>query len=124
MDLRLRGLNVQLMGDCVRSECQLNEHKTCINEVYEQFNEIVIDSGGKRFGYLRPSYKQVPGWNEYVKSHHAAYRECFLRWKREGCPRQGSLATSFRSLRAKFKLSLRWCKANKVRLKTKLWRES
>ena len=61
MDLRLRGLNVQLMGDCVRSGCQLNEHKTCINEVCEQVNEIIIDSDGISFGYLRPPYKQVPG---------------------------------------------------------------
>ena len=73
VDIHLCGLNVQLVGDCVRSGCQLNEHKTCINDVYDQFNEINAESGRISFGYLRPASKQVPGWNLYFNSHHAAY---------------------------------------------------
>ena len=79
VDFRLRGLNLKLVRDCVSSRCQLNEHKTCTNEVYDQINEIIIDSCRTSFGYLRPAHQQMPGWNEYLKSHHAAYRECFLR---------------------------------------------
>ena len=64
VDFRLRRLNVQLVGDCGRSRCQLNEHKTCTNDVHGQFNEIIIDSGWISFEYLRPPYKQVPGWRD------------------------------------------------------------
>ena len=52
-----------------------------------------------------------------MKVHYDAYKEMFLMWKLSGSLRHGTLATFMRLLRAKFRLSLRFCKVNADRRK-------
>ena len=69
------------------------------------------------FGSTRKRWRQVPGWNEFVRDAHHTAREAFLSWRAHGSPRQGHLAENMRHERARFKLALRWCRAHEQSLR-------
>ena len=59
----------------------------------------------------------VPGWNIYVSELHDIARNEFLYWRANGSPREGPIAATMRTSRARFKLALRECKINEDRIK-------
>ena len=52
-------------------------------------------------------FKAIPGWNNYVKEHHAVARDALWWWKFYDKSRQGPIYHSMKSARARFKYALR-----------------
>ena len=52
-------------------------------------------------------FKAIPGWNDYVKEHHAVARDALWWWKFYNNPRQGPIYHDMKSARARFKYALR-----------------
>ena len=55
-------------------------------------------------------FKAIPGWNNYVKEHHAVARDVLWWWKFYNKPRQGPIYHSMKSARVRFKYALRAAK--------------
>ena len=65
----------------------------------------------------KPGFKQVPGWNEYLKELHAEAREYFLCWVSCDRPKQGPIFKDMTQSRAQFKAALRQCLKDESRAK-------
>ena len=55
---------------------------------------------------------RVPGWNIFVKDFYAVGIQKSLLWKQNGSIRSGDLYEDMKSSRQRFKLALRYCRAN------------
>ena len=117
LDIELRRMNVEWSGECIITNCDRLDHRICVSAVYNRLNDCILKCGKEYFGYHTPVRKQVPGWNHLVREEYRNYREQFLRWKQVGSPRHGTSATAMRTSRARFKLSLRRCRNNELRLR-------
>jgi hypothetical protein len=62
-------------------------------------------------------HRNVPGWNDYVKTLYEDSRRQFLQWKSTGKPRNGDIHNAMRLSKAKFKYALRSCKNNEETLR-------
>ena len=102
---------------CVRHHCSKVTHTVCIENYYNNLNRAIIECGRKVFGCTTHKGKNVPGWNSHVKELYSEYRRTFLIWRSNGSPRQGEVAVSMRTSRARFKLALRWCKRHEADIK-------
>ena len=51
-------------------------------------------------------FNAIPGWNDYVKEHHAVARDALWWWKFYNKPRQGPIYHGMKSARARFKYVL------------------
>ena len=79
---------------------------------------MIIQCGKSVFWLRKPAYRRIPGWHYYVKSEYSVYRDRIITWRESNSPRHGPLATSMCLLRAGFKLSLSFSKANETRMKS------
>ena len=70
------------------------------------------------FESIGKNFHTVPGWNEYVRDHHAVARDAFWLWNLHGRPNQGQLYHSIRSSIAHFKYVLKF--ANQIEDTAKL----
>ena len=103
---------------CARYQCTEPGHATCIERSYGELNAKIIECGRKVFGTITHKGKNIPGWNLYVRTLYDEYRRIFLLWRSNGSPRQGEIAVSMRKSRASFKLALRWCRQNELKIKS------
>ncbi|KAG0716019.1 hypothetical protein GWK47_010600 [Chionoecetes opilio] len=102
---------------CFQNACLDRGHHDDINAFHEALIECVVRAGQTVFGFYRKRWRQVPGWNEFVREAHSAARESFLERRAGGGLRWGPLAERMRSTRARFKLCLRWCKSHEHQLR-------
>ena len=63
------------------------------------------------------SQVSVAGWNDHVDDKQQAARAAFMDWVLDGKPRNGHTYELMKITRAKFKLALRYCRANEERLR-------
>ena len=89
-----------------------------VESSYSELNAIVIECGRKVFGTTTHQGKNIPTWNLYVKALYDEYRHIFLLCGSNGSPSQGELAVFMRKSRATFKLALRWCRQNELKIKS------
>ncbi|KAG0713410.1 hypothetical protein GWK47_016295 [Chionoecetes opilio] len=114
----LRGIAINpVRVCCFQNACLDRGHHDDINAFQEALIECMLRAGQTVFGFCRKRWRQVPGWNEFVREAHSAARESFLEWRAGGGPRGGPLAERMRSTRARFKLCLRWCKSHEHQLR-------
>ncbi|KAG0722961.1 hypothetical protein GWK47_043523 [Chionoecetes opilio] len=102
---------------CFQNTCLDRGHHDDINVFHEALIECMVRAGYTVFGFCWKRWRQVPGWNEFVREAHSAARESFLEWRAGGGPRWGPLAERMRSTRARFKLCLMWCKSHEHQLR-------
>jgi hypothetical protein len=101
---------------CNDAKCKCVDHIHAIDDMYNQNLNCLLDSSQILLGDKKVNFKkQVPGWNEWVKEHHAQAREAFLMWRAGGSPRAGVLFDAMKRTQAFFKLALRQCRKDKER---------
>ena len=118
LESKLRSFKVLAGGiGCILESCASENHTVCIDRTYLKLNVVLNECGRAAFGTKSKRKVEIPGWNEHVKDAHEQYRNAFLQWRRENSPRQGDIACAMRTLRARFKLALRWCRRNEESLR-------
>ena len=84
-----------------------------IHDIDVCFNKRIItclkcaDKSMYYLSLLSPIFKAMPGWNDYVREHHAVAREAHWWWKFNNKPRHGEIYHSMISAQARFKYALR-----------------
>lgn len=102
---------------CSVVNCKNEEHHRQICDVYRSMKEILVDSTSQYCFEKVQKFKPVPGWSEYVKTHHAEARKAFLNWKDNGKPPEGLLIDNMKTTRSKFRSALDYCKSNEEKIK-------
>ena len=108
---------------CNRANCVHNNHCREIDLFYSRLNDIILETAVNVFGYKTKNKYVVPGWNMYVSESHKEARRDFLYWRSVGSPREGPIALTMRSSRARFKLALRECKREEDRMRAEAMAE-
>lgn len=82
-----------------------------IDGLYDSIQHAILNGGMQAFGEknLIRSFRQVPGWNDYVAESHESARAAYVTWRDAGCPPAGPLADRKREARAAFKYDYRYC---------------
>ena len=114
--LRAASLDPARVCSC-RERCSDPMHLEYITSIHRSLCQSMLEADEVVFGSTRKRWRQVPGWNEFVRDAHHTAREAFLSWRAHGSPRQGHLAENMRRERARFKLALRWCRAHEQSLR-------
>ncbi|ELU16947.1 hypothetical protein CAPTEDRAFT_200504, partial [Capitella teleta] len=116
-------LHVALL--CSDAQCDNISHREAISKLYRDITNAMLTSSAASIPTKRQQrHKPVPGWNEFVKEHHAAARLSFTLWVSAGKPRQGSLHEQMSRDRARFKFALRRCKRDEAQIKADKLAES
>ena len=102
---------------CDKKVCDNPRHKQLIIESYTYLLEGLLSATDHMNHAKTQSYKQVPGWNDLCKDFHTIARRCFLQWKEEGMPRNGTSYDNMKSSRADFRSALKHCQENEQRLR-------
>ena len=71
----------------------------------------MVCAGQSVFGMCGRRWRQIPGWNEFVRKAHSEAREALLA---DDGPCWGPPAERMRSTRTRFKFCLRWCKSHVI----------
>ena len=104
--------------NCNDTGCTHQDHIENINNVYETMaNNLMSASEHMTDKRSRKTAKPIPGWNEYVREAHSDARDAFLLWQANAKPRYGPLCDLMKTTRARFKQSLRHCRAVEDRAK-------
>ncbi len=93
---------------CTDTTCTDPAHTCAINRMYSD----IINTLTEASELLQPKhreYRQVPGWDVYLKEAHNAAREHFLQWVAHNKPKYGTISDAMRTSRAYFKMILRQC---------------
>ena len=88
-------------------------HNDDIDRFYNNIISALILSGSECIPSstaVASSSPTIPGWNEYVKEHHAIARDAFWWWTANNRPRHGLIYHSMRTSRAQFKYALRFAR--------------
>ncbi|ELU17042.1 hypothetical protein CAPTEDRAFT_197251 [Capitella teleta] len=110
---------------CSDAQCDNISHREAISKLYRDITNAMLTSSAASIPTKRQQrHKPVPGWNEFVKEHHAAARLSFTLWVSAGKPRQGSLHEQMSRDRARFKFALRRCKRDEAQIKADKLAES
>ncbi|ELT97153.1 hypothetical protein CAPTEDRAFT_193490, partial [Capitella teleta] len=110
---------------CSDAQCDNISHREAISKLYREITDAMLTSSAASILSKRQQrHKPVPGWNEFVKEHHAAARLSFTLWVSAGKPRQGSLYVQMSRNRARFKYALRRCKREEAQIKADKLTES
>ncbi|ELU09064.1 hypothetical protein CAPTEDRAFT_218181 [Capitella teleta] len=103
---------------CSDAQCDNISHREALSKLYRDITNAMLTSSAASIPTKRQQrHKPVPGWNEFVKEHHAAARLSFTLWVSAGKPRQGSLHEQMSRDRARFKFALRRCKRDEAQIK-------
>ena len=106
---------------CRDVSCNNTEHKMSIDNMYQGIIKSLCDSSSHLLpnsNRSKAKYQPIPGWNEYVKAAHSEARDAFLVWQSNSKPRSGPICDIMKTTRARFKHSLRNCKANEDRARS------
>ncbi len=97
--------------------CKREEHKAAIDVMYDELLVCLNNASASLLSCNDACHsdQQIPGWNDWVKEHHANARDSFLLWRSGGSPRCGQLFDMMKKSRAAFKLALRSCRQEKDR---------
>ena len=104
---------------CFQNNCTDVDHHSYISKYY---SDIIACLQEASFRCIPPkrimsSQVSVAGWNDHVDDKHQAARAAFMDWVLDGKPRNGHTYELMKITRAKFKLALRYCRANEERLR-------
>ena len=92
---------------CRDANCRVHIHD--VDVFYERIitNLNVLKRSVYHFKPPHSNFKAIPGWNDYVREHHAVAREALWWWKFYNKPRNGKIYHSMKAARARFKYALR-----------------
>ena len=99
---------------CFKSNCCEVSHCRNIDLYYSEIIECLHKATSQCIPSKRvkASHYCVAGWNDLVEEKHQAARRAFRAWVVDGKDRIGFIYEMMKITRAKFKLALRYCKAN------------
>ena len=84
----LRGIAIDpVRVCCFQNACQDRGHHDTIDALHSALIGCMMRAGQTVFGTCRRRWRQIPGWNEFVREAHREAREAFLEWKVGGGPR-------------------------------------
>ena len=63
---------------CLWDTCQDREHNDNINVLYQTLVECMVCAGQTVFGTCRARWRQILGWNEFVREAHREAREASI----------------------------------------------
>jgi endonuclease/exonuclease/phosphatase family metal-dependent hydrolase len=103
---------------CSNINCTVQQHRDNL----DQASSYLIDCIKNSSRHLKSldscdKFKQVPGWNDHVKSHFLVARDKFLVWKNNGKIRSGKYYDEMVESRSIFKKALKYCKNNELNIK-------
>ena len=102
---------------CSEVNCKSEEHHAQICDVYRNMREILVNSTSQHCFDRVHKFKPVPGWTEYVKTHHAEARKAFLNWKNNGKLSEGTFIDNMKATRSKFRSAFDYCKSNEEKIR-------
>jgi hypothetical protein len=112
----LREVNIDRDLLCCKDVGCINEdHRVCIDNLYASITSSLKEGAEVVSAQDKKKYTTVPGWNEICKKLHSEARQAFLTWIYNGKPRTGFNFVEMKRTRARFKLALRSCKADRER---------
>ena len=89
--------NISLNNGLVRCSdpaCRDPQHLAEISAMHDAITDALHSAASVFVARRDKRFKQVPGWNEYVKEAHSEARDAFLLWRSNGKPRTGALIWS------------------------------
>lgn len=89
------------------------------NYFYDQIISCLVESGiviAKKTKPKYKKYKQIAGWNEYIKDLYRDARQYYKQWRMIGSPRSGYEHTLMHKSRLIFKNSLKFCRENEAKI--------
>ena len=95
--------------------------KACQKKLDSLFDLIVciLLTSAKFLSKKSKTYKQIAGWNEYVKTAYEEAHNCFIAWMNEGKPLDTVSHTNMKESRKRFKKQFKFCKRNKQKIQDK-----
>ena len=100
---------------CRNPDCKNCEHRNAITRFYDEIVKAIQKSTPRR--YLIKSHNVVPGWNDFIKSHHNLARDAYKLWKDNRKPRNGPIFELMKRTRNRFKLELRNARIQKQQIR-------
>ena len=104
---------------CCNQNCKSQQHKDKLSELFITARYILYHSTDEYRFIKDEKFKEIPGWNDYVRQHHWEAREKFLLWVSNGKPYHGILYEDMKSTRSLFKAALDMCKSNENDIRNK-----
>ena len=101
---------------CTNQSCQTHEHIQELDAIYNFIINVLLFSTAN-FVSFKPIFKQIAGWNDYIKTYYLDARNKFLLWKNNGKPRQSDCHKDMISSRRRFRHILSYCKLNEQNIR-------
>ena len=115
--------------NCTDVNCKL--HVKCIDNLYSKLCLSCVEAGKATIPQSRPGNETntktkgaIPGWNDSVRTLRQEALYWHDQWKSQGSPREGELAHTMRSARAKYHRQVKCIKSNQTELRNQKLAES
>ena len=102
---------------CNDFNCKDESHLKEIDSFFNLIINILLLCSTNLFNSNSFKFKQIPGWNEYLKTFYHDARDKFLTWVKNGRPLDCLLHDDMVRSRKNFKTKLKLCKKNKNKIK-------
>ena len=103
---------------CNVQNCKNIKHISKLDLAYEYAIDLLfIASDHFETRKSNENFKRVPGWNMHCKDLYNKARENFIKWKENSKCRFGHEFEEMKQSRKEFKIALKFCKDNEIKLK-------